>query len=302
MKSVFYQWLGTVLLAAALTAQGQTFTFTTATFGDYAVNGSGTDPAIKMTGGSTYTLQVLVSPAQPLFLTAAYPPRDTSPNYYSVNPGAFSSMAMSVPVTNVTVNFTPPVSNTVFYLYYVDYNQGDSGQIEVDPPTVYPDTTSTITISRPIVPTNGPATVTVVPRVNGNIVEANSSIFAMSVSTGGGSISGLSPQIGTNFTAAYDSAANTGTFTISDGYGASVPVSVIKSLPLTGFTLARHPGAAPLLSASGFSNATYQVLMSTNLSVWTSLGAATSSANGLLQYTDIASPYPVKRFYRLGYP
>ena len=289
--------------AATLSARATTYTFTTVPpFNWYAVNGNSL-ATVQIFGGTTYTLTVNVNASYPLFLTADASANSGSQNYYAVNPGAFSSSAMSAPVTSATVNFTPAISNATYYLHYVNANGGTpSGTIEIDPPIVAPDTTSTILISRPIVPTNGPATVTVVPRVNGNIVNSSSAYFSMSVSANGGSVSSLSPSTGTNFTASYTAGITNGLFTVFDGFGASVPVSVIKSFPLSSFTLTNLSGTQRLLTARSFSNCTYQVLASTNFTTWINLGSATTSTNGVLQFIDNNTPFPPRRFYRFTYP
>jgi len=57
-----------------------------------------------------------------------------------------------------------------------------------------------------------------------------------------------------------------------------------------------------VLNFTGFSNVTYRVWASTNLSTWTVLGTATQPTPGMFIYSDLASTNLPRRFYRLTSP
>jgi hypothetical protein len=58
------------------------------------------------------------------------------------------------------------------------------------------------------------------------------------------------------------------------------------------------PGGPVLLNAQGATDWRYQILASTNLSVWSNLGTVLAT-NSLLQFTDTNPVSPTSRFYRL---
>jgi len=76
-----------------------------------------------------------------------------------------------------------------------------------------------------------------------------------------------------------------------------VAYTVPRSLPSVQVGL--NPAKQAVLSLAGSSGAVYDILASTNLSVWTVIGTVTVGANGSQSFIDTnASNYP-RRFYRV---
>jgi hypothetical protein len=96
------------------------------------------------------------------------------------------------------------------------------------------------------------------------------------------------------------------TFIANDGEADSAPATLTVNLipapviDLTSLTLGSNGGFS--FTFSGFTNATYRVWTSTNLSTWSALGAATSSPSGFFGFTDTTATNGPQRFYRVTSP
>ena len=78
---------------------------------------------------------------------------------------------------------------------------------------------------------------------------------------------------------------------------ATVPTPLIQSA-----TVSNGPPASVALAFSAISNASYSVWRSTNLTTWTSLGAAVQTVPGQFTFTDNTISNTPFRFYRIRSP
>jgi len=77
-------------------------------------------------------------------------------------------------------------------------------------------------------------------------------------------------------------------------------LTVVPRPAISGYTI--QGSGAFHLQFSGTAGRSYTVLTSTNLSDWTSLGAASETASGKFEFTDTAAPNHSARFYQLRQP
>lgn len=96
------------------------------------------------------------------------------------------------------------------------------------------------------------------------------------------------------------------TFILNDGLSDSAPATVVvDSFPapvIDVSNLSMGSGGEFFLSFVGFTNASYHVWASTNLTTWSVLGSATQSPPGVFQFTDTTATNWPQRFYRATCP